>query len=261
MTAGIPQPPIDTSRPHSARVYDSLLGGKDNYPVDQEVAEHLPIEAKIGARQNRAFMNRATAWLAGEGVGQFLDIGTGIPTAPNLHQIAQEINPAARVVYCDNDPIVLRHAEALLISSPQGATDYVPADVREPATIVEAARRILDFERPVALSLLGLLHFLPDGDDPHGIIRTLVGALHPGSYVVLSQGASDVNPERGEEGAAEYGKGGIQLALRTRAEFARFFEGLDVVEPGLVTAPEWFRGQPAPQPEESGLYVAVARVP
>ncbi|GHB04263.1 MULTISPECIES: SAM-dependent methyltransferase [Streptomyces] len=261
MTSAIPQPPIDTSRPHSARVYDSLLGGKDNYPVDQAVAEHLPAEAKTGALQNRAFMNRATAWLAGQGVDQFLDIGTGIPTAPNLHQIAQEINPAARVVYCDNDPIVLRHAEALLISSPEGATDYVHADVREPGTIVEAARKVLDFDRPVALSLLGLLHFLPDDEDPYAIVRTLAATLHRGSYVVLSQGASDVNPERGEEGAAEYGRGGIRLALRTRGEFARFFEGLDIVEPGLVTAPEWFHGADAPRPEESGLYVAVARIP
>ncbi|MEW1688793.1 SAM-dependent methyltransferase [Streptomyces sp. NPDC091265] len=261
MTAGTSQPPIDTGRPQSARVYDALLGGKDNYPVDQAVAQQLPVEAKIGARQNRAFMNRATAWLATEGIDQFLDIGTGIPTAPNLHQIAQEINPASRVVYCDNDPIVLRHAEALLISRPEGATDYVPADVREPEAIIEAARKVLDFERPVALSLLGLLHFLPDDVDPHGILGTLTGALAPGSYAVLSQGASDVNPERGRQGADEYDKGGIRLALRTRAEFARFLDGLEVVEPGLVTAPEWFRGTPAPQPEQSGLYVAVARVP
>ncbi|MGW8797708.1 SAM-dependent methyltransferase [Streptomyces sp. NPDC055775] len=261
MTTGMSHTPIDTSKPHSARVYDWLLGGKDNYPVDQTVAEHLPAEAKIGALQNRAFMSRATAWLAGEGIGQFLDIGTGIPTAPNLHQTAQEINPAARVVYCDNDPIVLRHAEALLISRPEGATDYVPADVREPKGIVEAARRTLDFDRPVAVSLLGLLHFLPDEDDPYAIVRTLVSTLAPGSYVVLSQGASDVNPERGEQGAAEYRKGGIRLALRTRDEFAHFLDGLDIVEPSLVTAPEWFRGTPAPRPEASGLYVAVARVP
>ncbi|MER5551767.1 SAM-dependent methyltransferase [Streptomyces sp. NPDC002793] len=261
MTTGTPQPPIDTSRPHSARVYDSLLGGKDNYPVDEAVARQLPAEAKAGAFQNRAFMNRATAWLAGEGISQFLDIGTGIPTAPNLHQIAQGINPRSRVVYCDNDPIVLRHAEALLISTPEGATDYVHADVLRPGTILDAARKVLDFDRPVALSLLGLLHFLPDDLDPRAIVRTLTDALRPGSYLVLSQGASDVNPERGEQGTAEYGKGGIRLALRTRAEFAGFFEGLEIVEPGLVTAPEWFRSTPAPDPEMSGVYVAVARIP
>ncbi|MEU8707751.1 SAM-dependent methyltransferase [Streptomyces sp. NPDC048565] len=261
MKTGIPQPPIDTSRPHPARVYDALLGGKDNYPVDQAVAEHLPAEAKTGAFQQRAFMHRATAWLAGEGVEQFLDIGTGIPTAPNLHQIAQEIRPASRVVYCDNDPIVLRHAEALLISRPEGVTDYVHADVREPGTIIEAARRILDFDRPVALSLLGLLHFLPDDEDPGAIVRGLAGALAPGSFVTLSQGASDVNPERGEQGTEEYGKGGIRLALRTRAEFGRFFDGLELVDPGVVTAPLWFRGSAAPEQGLSGMYVAVARVP
>ncbi|GGZ24088.1 SAM-dependent methyltransferase [Streptomyces nitrosporeus] len=260
MTTGTSRPPIDTGRPHPARVYDFLLGGKDNYPVDQAVAEHLPAEARAGAFQQRAFMHRATAWLAGEGVDQFLDIGTGIPTAPNLHQIAQGIVPSARVVYCDNDPIVLRHAEALLISSPEGATDYVHADVREPGTIIEAAHEVLDFGRPVALSLLGLLHFLPDAEDPYGIVRTLTATLAPGSYVALSQGASDVNPEGGEQGTEEYGKGGIQLALRTRAEFGRFFEGLGLVEPGLVTAPEWFRSAPAPKPEFSGMYVGVARV-
>ncbi|KUJ68447.1 methyltransferase [Streptomyces albus subsp. albus] len=185
MTAATPHPPIDTSKPHSARVYDALLGGKDNYPVDQAMAELLPIEAKIGARQQRSFMNRATAWLAGEGVTQFLDIGTGIPTAPNLHQTAQEIVPSARVVYCDNDPIVLRHAEALLISRPEGRTDYVHADVREPAIILDAARE----------------------------------------------------------------------------QVAGFFEGLEIVAPGLVEAPEWFNGTAAPTQEFSGIYVAVARVP
>lgn len=261
MTAPMSHPPIDTSKPHSARVYDSLLGGKDNYPVDQAVAEQLPIEAKIGAHQQRAFMNRATAWLAGEGVTQFLDIGTGIPTEPNLHQIAQEVRPSARVVYCDNDPIVLRHAEALLVSRPEGITDYVHADVHEPLTILDAARKVLDFDQPVALSLLGLIHFLPDDEDPIGIIRTFTDAMAPGSYLVLSQGASDVNPELGQQSEDEYRKGGIPLTLRTREEFARFFEGLEIVAPGLVKAPEWFNGTAAPTPEHSGIYVAVARVP
>ncbi|MFH9685982.1 SAM-dependent methyltransferase [Streptomyces sp. NPDC017413] len=261
MTAATPHPPIDTSKPHSARVYDALLGGKDNYPVDQQVAELLPVEAKVGARQQRSFMNRATAWLASEGVTQFLDIGTGIPTEPNLHQTAQEIRPSARVVYCDNDPIVLRHAEALLVSRPEGVTDYVHADVREPAIILDAARETLDFDRPTALSLLGLLHLLPDAEDPFGIVRTFTSALAPGSYVVLSQGASDANEQLGKQSEDEYRKGGIQLALRSREEFSRFFEGLEIVAPGLVKAPEWFNGTPAPTQKFSGIYVAVARVP
>src|SRR5882757_1420784 len=149
MTASTPKPQVDTSKPHPARVYDYLLGGKDNYQVDQEVGEKLPEEAKAAARQNRAFMQRAAAWLAENGIDQFLDIGTGIPTEPNLHKIVKGISPRARIVYTDNDPIVLRHAEPLLISSPEGITDYIQADVREPEVILEHARRLLDFSRPI----------------------------------------------------------------------------------------------------------------
>ncbi|WP_367038950.1 SAM-dependent methyltransferase [Streptomyces sp. Je 1-332] len=260
MTAGEPQPTIDTSKPHPARVYDWLLGGKDNYPVDEAVGEKLPPEAKDAARQNRAFMNRATAWLATQGVDQFLDIGTGIPTAPNLHQIVQETVPAARVVYTDNDPIVLRHAEALLVSHPEGVTDYIQADVREPLEILEHARGLLDFDRPIALSLIALMHFLPDDQDPYGIVSTLVDALPSGSHLVLSHASSDIFPELAEQVTAEYAKGGIKLGFRTRAEVSRFFEGLDLVDPGLVTATEWFRGDARPVAEASGIYAAVARV-
>ncbi|MEU0130053.1 SAM-dependent methyltransferase [Streptomyces sp. NPDC006289] len=261
MTAGIPSSRIDTSKPHPARVYDWLLGGKDNYPVDQEVAEKLPAEARANAGRNRAFMQRASAWLAGRGVDQFLDIGTGIPTAPNLHQIVQEVAPASRVVYADNDPIVLRHAEALLVSRPEGATDYIHADVREPEAILERAAEFLDFGRPVALSLIALLHFLPDEQDPYGITRTLVAALPPGSYLVLSHGTADQHPELRQETESAYRKGSIALRMRTRAEVEPFFEGLELVEPGLVTAPEWYREESAPAYERSGFYVGVARVP
>ncbi|MGW7270948.1 SAM-dependent methyltransferase [Streptomyces sp. NPDC054864] len=261
MTAGEPQPTIDTSKPHPARVYDWLLGGKDNYPVDEAVGEKLPPEAKDAARQNRAFMNRATAWLATQGVDQFLDIGTGIPTAPNLHQIVQETVPAARVVYTDNDPIVLRHAEALLVSHPDGVTDYIQADVREPLEILGHARGLLDFDRPIALSLIALMHFLPDDQDPYGIVSTLVGALPSGSHLVLSHASSDIFPELAEQVTAEYAKGGIKLGFRTRAEVSRFFEGLDLVDPGLVTAPEWFKDTERPDTEASGIYAAVARIP
>ncbi|MEU3183970.1 SAM-dependent methyltransferase [Streptomyces sp. NPDC006923] len=260
MTAGTPKPQIDTSKPHPARVYDWLLGGKDNYPVDQEVGEKLPPEAKDAARQNRDFMRRAGAWLASTGVDQFLDIGTGIPTEPNLHQIVQEIVPAARIVYTDNDPIVLRHAEALLISRPEGVTDYIQADVREPQVILEHARGFLDFDRPVALSLIALMHFIPDDQEAHDIVRTLVDALPSGSYLVLSHAASDLFPELSARVTAEYARGGIQLGFRDRTEVGRFFEGLDLVEPGLVTAPKWFRGTSAPQAEDSGIYAGVARV-
>ncbi|MFE2379257.1 SAM-dependent methyltransferase [Streptomyces sp. NPDC059398] len=260
MTEAAPAPRIDTSKPHPARVYDWLLGGKDNYPVDQEVGESLPSEAKDAARQNRAFMHRAAAYLAESGIDQFLDIGTGIPTRPNLHQIVQRTVPSARVVYTDYDPIVLRHAEALLVSSAEGATDYIQADVREPRTIIDHARKFLDFDRPIALSLIALMHFVPDDQDPYGIVSTLVGTLPPGSCLVLSHAASDRYEELAAMVTAQYAKGGIRLGFRTRPEVARFFDGLELVEPGLVTATEWFKDTAAPEAEGSGIYAAVGRV-
>jgi hypothetical protein len=253
---------IDTSKAHPARVYDWLLGGKDNYPVDEAVGRTLPPEAHDAARQNRAFMNRAVARLAAQGIDQFLDIGTGIPTEPNLHQIVQRTVPTAKVVYADNDPIVLRHAEALLVSRPEGATDYIQADVRTPDEIVRHARSILDFDRPIAMSLIALMHFIPDDQDAHGIVRRLVDTLPSGSYLVLSHAAIDLFPELAEQVIAQYAKGGIRLGFRTRAEVARFFDGLELVEPGLVTATEWYGPeQERPEPEESGIYAAVARIP
>lgn len=257
-----PQPslPIDTSKAHPARVYDWLLGGKDNYPVDEAVGEMLPPEARAAARQNRQFMHRAAAWLAAQGVDQFLDIGTGIPTEPNLHQIVQNVVPSAKVVYTDNDPIVLRHAEALLISHPSGATDYIQADVRDPEAIVRHARHVLEFDRPIALSLIALMHFIPDEQDAHGIVRALVDTLPSGSYLILSHAASDLFPELVELVVAEYAKGGIQLAFRPRGEVERFFDGLDLVAPGLVTATDWFSSAPANVSQESGIYAGVARI-
>lgn len=186
----------------------------------------MPAEARGNAARNRAFMHRASAWLARNGVDQFLDIGTGIPTEPNLHQVVQGITPSARIVYADNDPIVLRHAEALLISRPEGATDYIHADVRKPEAIVEHARGLLDFDRPVALSLIALLHFLPDDEDPYAITRTLVDALPSGSFLVLSHGTADQHPELKDETEATYRKGAIPLRMRTRSEVEPFFEGL-----------------------------------
>ncbi|WP_394428428.1 SAM-dependent methyltransferase [Streptomyces sp. SGAir0957] len=261
MTASAPRPKIDTSQAHPARVYDWLLGGKDNYPVDEAVGSHLPPEARDAARQNREFMHRAAAWLASEGVDQFLDVGTGIPTAPNLHQIVQRVVPAAKVVYTDNDPIVLRHAEALLVSTPEGRTDYIQADVRDPKAILEHARTILDFDRPIALSLIALMHFISDEQHPYDIVSTLVDALPSGSHLVLSHASSDIFPELSDQVTAEYAKGGIKLGFRTRDGVARFLEGLDPVEPGLVTAPEWYRAEPAPRAESSGIYAVVARKP
>lgn len=261
MTAGTPKPQVDTSKPHPARVYDFMLGGKDHYAVDKEVGERLPAIAHRSAQLNRAFMHRAVAWTARQGIGQFLDVGTGIPTAPNLHQVAQEVNPAARIVYTDNDPIVLAHAEALLTGTPDGVTAYIQADVREPGRILQHAAETLDFERPVTLSLLALMHFVGDDEDPYGLTRALVDVLAPGSYLVFSHGTYDPYPELAGRIGSAYGDGGITLRARTRQEVERFFDGLDIVEPGLVTASEWYRDTPAPAHEVNGMYVAVARVP
>ncbi|MGW8575579.1 SAM-dependent methyltransferase [Streptomyces niveus] len=261
MTAGTPKAQVDTSKPHPARVYDWLLGGKDNYEVDRQVGERLPAESRDGARQNRAFMHRAAAWLAGNGVHQFLDIGTGIPTEPNLHQIVQRSLPTARVVYADNDPIVLRHAEALLVSTPEGSTAYIEADVRKPQDILRYARATLDFDQPIALSLIALMHFVPDDQGPYDIVSSLVDVLPSGSYLVLSHAASDLVPELSDKVVAEYAKGGIRLGFRTHSGVGRFFDGLDMVEPGLVTAPAWFKDTDAPADEMSGIYAGVARIP
>ncbi|NEB76620.1 SAM-dependent methyltransferase [Streptomyces sp. SID14478] len=252
---------LDTSRPHPARVYDWLLGGKDNYPVDQEVAKRLPPESRLSALRNRAFMQRAAAWLAGTGIDQYLDIGTGIPTSPNLHQIVQAVVPSARVAYTDNDPIVLRHAESLLAGTPEGSTDYIEADVRAPGAILEHARTFLDFGRPVALSMIALMHFLPDEEDPCSLTRTLVDALPSGSYFVFSHGTTDEHPHLADSVKDTYRKGAIPLRMRTRAEVEPFFAGLEMVEPGLVTATRWYKDSPAPAEELSGFYVGVARVP
>ncbi|MDQ0846508.1 SAM-dependent methyltransferase [Streptomyces sp. V1I6] len=260
---------IDTTRPHPARVYDWFLGGKDNYPVDEELGRQImgvDGTARHVARTNRWFMQRVTRWLAGEaGIRQFLDIGTGIPTEPNLHQVAQGMAPDARIVYADNDPIVLTHAEALLRSSREGITDYVQADVRDPARILEQARKSLDFTRPVALSLVALTHFLGDEDRPYDLVARLVDALPSGSYLVLSQLTADFDPVAVGRGVAMYAAGGVTLAPRTRDEIARFFDGLEPVEPGIVQLTDWHPelavGESVDENAVISLYGAVARKP
>ncbi|MER6408191.1 SAM-dependent methyltransferase [Streptomyces viridosporus] len=260
---------IDTSGPHPARVYDWFLGGKDNYPVDEELGRRIMSvdgTARHVARTNRWFMQRVTRWLAGRaGVRQYLDIGTGIPTEPNLHQVAQRIAPECRVVYADNDPIVLKHAEALLRSTLEGATAYIEADVRRPDHILEQARACLDFTRPLALSLVALTHFLGDEDDPYGLVARLVDALPSGSHLVLSQLTADFDPVGVGRGVEMYKAGGVTLAPRTRAQIARFFTGLDLVEPGLVQLTDWrpelADGESTDPNAVISLYGAVARKP
>ncbi|TWV33377.1 SAM-dependent methyltransferase [Streptomyces misionensis] len=257
---------IDTSKPHPARMYDWYLGGKDNYPVDEEMGRQmLALEPRVPvmARVNRAFMHRATRWLAQQGVRQFLDIGTGIPTEPNLHQVAQQIAPDSRVVYCDNDPIVLAHAAALLRSTPQGATEYLQADVRDPDAIIAGAREVLDLTRPVALSLIALLHFVPDTDGAHELVSRLLSELPSGSYLVMTHATADFTPKDAATATGKLKGAGITLALRTRDEFTRFFDGLDLVEPGVEIVHKWHPelGEPVPGQDDGVIpgYGAVAR--
>ncbi|MFK4150196.1 SAM-dependent methyltransferase [Streptomyces sp. NPDC004065] len=259
---------IDTSKPHPARMYDWYLGGKDNYPVDEAMGRQmLALEPRVPvmARVNRAFMHRATRWLAKEGVRQFLDIGTGIPTEPNLHQVAQQIAPEARVVYCDNDPIVLAHAAALLRSTPEGVTEYLQADVRDPAAIIEKARAILDFDRPIALSLVALLHFVSDEDGAHRLVDRLLAELPSGSYLMMTHATADFTPEDSAAATEKLRAAGVTLALRSREEFTRFFDGLELVEPGVEVVHRWHPelGDPVPGQDDGVIpgYGAVARKP
>jgi hypothetical protein len=257
-------PQLDPTRPHGARVYDALLGGKDNFGPDREAAarllEVLP-RAGDAARSNRGFMVRAVKFLAEQGIGQFLDIGTGLPTSPNMHEVAQGVNPTARVVYVDNDPMVLVHARALLTSSPEGATAYVDADLRDPDRIL-AGLGILDLEQPVALVMIAVLHSLTDDDDPYGSVRRLVGALPSGSYLTISHATYDPLPEATRRMMDLAAKAGPPGQPRTLYEVERFFEGLDLLDPGIVSVADWRpdESQPRLAPADVACYGAVGRV-
>jgi len=240
------QAEIDTSKPHAARIYDYLLGGKDHFAIDRETAEKgikLIPTGRTPARENRAFLGRAVRYLVAEaGIRQFLDIGTGLPSANNVHEVAQAEAPESRVVYVDNDPIVLAHARALLTSTPQGRSAYIDADFCKPGTILDAPalRNTLDFSKPVALMLVGILHFIPDDQDPAQAIATLVDALPPGSYVTASHGSPEFNPEGAAAWTRSWRESGVPFQLRTTDEFADLvFRGLDLVDPGLVVVSEW----------------------
>jgi hypothetical protein len=234
---------LQLERAHSARMYDYYLGGRTNFPADREaVGRVMAIFPQVlaAARANREFMHRSTRYLAGRGLRQFLDIGTGIPTSPNLHEVAQAAAPEARVVYVDNDPIVLAHAQALLHSSPEGRTAYVQADLNEPTAILSAPtlHETLDLDRPVALSLNAVLHFMPDDDVAYDVIEHLVKALAPGSALVISHGTSDFAPAV-DSTTEVYHRAGTDIRPRTRDEVARFFDNLDLVEPGLTVSYRW----------------------
>ena len=260
-------PELDTRHAHSARVYNYWLGGKDNFAADREAAEQA-IAANPGivtdVRANRAFLVRVVRYLAAEcGVRQFLDIGSGLPTQSNTHQVAQAVAPDARIVYADNDPIVLLHAQALLSSTPEGACDYVEADLRDPAAILRAASATLDFGEPVALMLLIILHLIPDSDDPYGIVARLVGAIPSGSYLVLAHPASDIRAAEMAEMTKRVNQrmSGAAATMRDRAAITRFFDGLELLEPGVVQPQQW-RPEPGdPGPPQVTAWCGVARKP
>ena len=267
-TASRPALKLDTTVSHSARIWNYWLGGKDNFAVDREagdkVAAMLP-SIVAQARADRAFLGRAITYLAGEeGIRQFLDIGTGLPTADNTHQVAQRVAAEARIVYADNDPLVLAHARALLTSTPEGACDYIEADLREPDTIVAQAARTLDFAQPVALMLLGILHHIPGTGQAYAIVGQLVAALAPGSFLAVNHSTSAIHGAAMEEAVAHWNKVGTpSMTLRTPQQITRFFDGLDLLPPGVVSCSRW-RPEPTPaggQPAEVDEFCGVARKP
>jgi hypothetical protein len=266
--AGAAGAEIDVTRPHSARVYDYYLGGKNNFAADRELAEQVLTmmpSARTAARENRSFLGRAVRFLTTEiGIRQFLDIGTGLPTTNSVHEVAQAAAPESRVVYADNDPLVLAHARALLTSSPEGRTAYIQADLRDPASILDnpSVREVIDFGQPVALMLIAVLHFIPDEGKPAEIITTLLDALPSGSYLVATHGTTEHLPQEGIERA--YTRGGISGQTRDSGEFGRLaFSGLDLVPPGVVLVSEWRPDttDPRPSPAEVSIYGGVARKP
>ena len=264
MTSGGKPPAFDTSVAHVARVYNYWLGGKDNFAADRAAGEQA-IKAfpniVLSARANRAFLARAVRFLAGEaGIRQFLDIGTGIPTANNTHEAAQSVAPESRIVYVDNDPIVLSHARALLTSDPAGATAYVDADLHDPQKILASAAQHLDLGRPVALMLMAILQHLGEEDDPYGTVATLLGALPPGSYLALSHPAKDIDAASMAKMADSLNQMMAEkVTFRDRPAVARFFDGLELAEPGLVQASKWRPVSELEEASPAALWAGVAR--
>ena len=261
-------PEINTNVPQSARVYDYWLGGKDHFPADRAlgdaIAGALPT-IRTQVRAQRAFLGRAVRYLTRDaGIRQYLDIGTGIPSAGNVHDVAQEVAPESRVLYVDNDPIVLAHARALMSGTAEGPVAFIQADLREPEAILSdpAVAGTLDLAQPVGLVLIGVMHHLRDDDDPRRIVATLVDALAPGSYLVLSQSTPDFDPDAMRGLAAASEQGGIPNVPRSLADTEPFFAGLELVEPGLVPMAAW-RPDPGAgrDPRSVYAYGGVARKP
>lgn len=245
-------PGIDTTVAHSPRIWNYWLGGKDHYPVDRQVGDQFraifPDIVDV-ARASRSFLTRSVQFLVGEaGIRQFLDIGTGLPTADNTHEVAQRVAPESRIVYVDNDLLVLAHARALLVSTPEGATDYIDADLRDPDKILQAAARTLDFTQPIALILSGILGHITDDDEAYAIVSRLLDALPSGSYLSLNDGTNVVRGKAFEEAIQLWNEAGsAKYCLRSPDQITRFFNGLELVEPGLVSCPLW-----RPEPNSIG---------
>jgi S-adenosyl methyltransferase len=265
-TADEPGCGFDPTIPHSARIYSYWLGGKDHFPADRRAAEEVVRkrpQVVAGARANRAFLARAVRYLAAErGIRQFVDIGTGLPAPSATHQVAQSITPQSRVVYVDNDPLVLVHARALLTPAPQGTCDFVDADLRDPAGILTKAAGTLDFTQPIGVLLLAILHFLPDTCDPPAIIAALAAGLAPGSCLVLSHLTADLAPEQVTAATAAYNTTTpVPVTARTHAQITGLFGGLPLLPPGVVPVTEW-----RPRPGEGlgppvDLFAGIARIP
>jgi hypothetical protein len=257
-------PDIDTSTAHPARVYDYWLGGKDNFAADREAGQQALLaypQLAEAVRSNRAFLARAVRYLTGEaGIRQFLDVGTGIPAARNTHQVAQHEAPDSRIVYVDNDPIVLMHARTLLTSTPAGRCDYIQADLRDPAEILSQAARTLDFGQPVALMLLAILQFIGDGENPAGLVSRLMAALPSGSYLVISHPTDDFNPNWQGESIQRYNERvADQATLRGHEGTTRFFGGLKLVDPGVVAVAGWRPDGDLDRARPSSMWCGVAR--
>jgi SAM-dependent methyltransferase len=268
-SAGLPAE-IDTSKPHIARMYDYYLGGKNHFAADRELADKVIAAIpgmRTGPRENREFLGRAVRSLAGEaGVRQFLDIGTGLPTVNSVHEVAQRVAPSSRVVYVDNDPLVLTHARALLTSSGEGRTAYIQADLRDPREILSspAVRSVIDFSKPVALLLLAVLQFIPDEDGPAEIVATLRDALPPGSYLIASHVTNEHAVAGSAAGERAYQSRGVPLHMRDSGDFADIaFTGMELLPPGVVLVSEWRRPGTGPLPpaSEVNCYGGVARKP
>jgi O-methyltransferase involved in polyketide biosynthesis len=256
---------LDTTVPHSARIWNYWIGGKDYCPIDRhigdEVAQMLP-SIVAQARADRLFLARAVRYLASEeGVRQFLDIGTGLPSADNTHEVAQRVAPECRIVYADNDPLVLVHARALLTSTPEGKCDYIDADLRDPSAILDAAARTLDFSQPAALMLLGILHHIPDEDEPYAIVAHLLAALPPGSFLAVNHATNAVFGDQSDQAVRRWNQvGKPSITLRSPQQIEAFFDGLELVAPGVVSCSRWRpEHNPRGEPDEVDEFCAVGR--